>query len=80
MKAAQIKFNLVESYLELLQSLSAEAKKELAARLSVSSSRVIKSNADIRTLFGSFVSDLSAEEQIEVIRQSRKFTRQIPEL
>lgn len=76
MKAADLKFNLVESYLGLLNNLSPANKLELISRLSDSLKGSEKSaDKSLRELFGAFISKKSADEIISDIRASRNFNR-----
>lgn len=76
MKAADLKFNLVESYLGLLNNLSPSNKLELISRLSDSLKGSEKStDKSLRELFGAFISKKSADEIISDIRASRNFNR-----
>ncbi|HMJ68165.1 MAG TPA: hypothetical protein VK508_04695 [Cyclobacteriaceae bacterium] len=80
MKAANINFNLVETYLELLKSLNPDSKRELIARLSETLKGPNKPGAkSLSDLFGAFDSKESAEEIIADIEKSRTFTRKSEE-
>lgn len=80
MKAANINFNLIETYLELLKSLNPDSKRELIARLSQSLNEPKQSGGrTLGELFGAFDSDQSAEEIIADIEKSRTFTRKSEE-
>ena len=69
---------LVDGYLRLLNSLSADNKLDLISKLSLS---IKTNNTDKKKLlqdsFGAFESNENAEELIAQIRNSRTFTRQI---
>ena len=76
MKAADLKFNLVESYLELLKNLSSESKRELILKLSDS----LKSSKKhpkkfLNELYGSFISKQAADEIIIDLKNNRNFDR-----
>lgn len=76
MKAADLKFNLVNSYLGLLNNLSIDNKLELIAKLSDSlkgSKRPV--DKSIRDLYGAFISPKSAEEIITELKNARSFNR-----
>jgi hypothetical protein len=76
MKAADLKFNLIDSYLGLLNSLSPDSKLELIAKLS-DSLKGPKKPADksISDLYGAFISKKSADEIITELKNSRNFNR-----
>jgi len=78
MKAADLKFNLIDSYLELLKNLSPASKLELISRLSDSLKGSKKpTNNSIGDLYGAFVSKESADEIITFLKDSRQFNRKI---
>ncbi len=78
MNSAEIKSNLVDSYLKLLDSLSTGNKLELIAKLSMSIKAETKVNKKLfKKSFGAFQSDETAEELISKLRNDRLFTRQI---
>jgi hypothetical protein len=76
MKAAELRFNVIDSYLGLLNNLSPESKLELISKLSDSlkGSRrpAVKSLTD---LYGAFISKRSADEIIADLKRSRNFDR-----
>ena len=81
MKAADVNINLIDSYFGLLKNLSPDSKLELIARLSKSMKTAKKEKADtLKSLFGSFVSEQSAEELIDDIKKSRNFSSKREEL
>ncbi len=81
MKATDLKFSLIDTYLGLLNSLSPERKLELIARLSDSLKGSKKpSNKSIEELFGAFTSKQSADEIIADLKRSRRFDRKTEEL
>ena len=81
MKAADLKFSLIDTYLGLLDSLSPERKLELISRLSDSLKGSKKpSNKSIEELYGAFVSKQSADEIIADLKRSRRFDRKTEEL
>jgi hypothetical protein len=76
MKAADLKFNLIDSYLELLRNLSPENKLELISKLSDSlKGSKNPTNRSISDLYGSFISKKSADEIIADLKNSRNFKR-----
>jgi hypothetical protein len=76
MRAANINYNLVDTYLELLKSLNPDSKRELIARLSETLKATSKPDAKtLSDLFGAFDSKESAEEVIADIVKSRTGTR-----
>ncbi len=81
MKAADLKFNLIDSYLELLKSLSPESKLELITRLSDSLKGSKKpTQKSVSELYGAFISKESADEIIADLKATRNFNRKIEEL
>jgi predicted metal-binding transcription factor (methanogenesis marker protein 9) len=76
MKAADLKFNLIDSYLALLNNLSPESKLELISKLSDSLKGSKKpTNKSISDLYGAFISKKSADEIITDLKRSRQFNR-----
>lgn len=76
MKAADLNFNLIDSYFELLNNLSPASKRELISKLSDSLKGSQKpSNKSLKDLYGAFVSKKSAEEIITDLKDSRVFNR-----
>lgn len=81
MKAAELQFNLIDSYLKLLNNLSAENKLELISRLSDSLKGLKKENPrSFRKLFGAFESIQSAEQIITELKINRSFSRNTEQL
>lgn len=76
MKRGDMNAKIIDSYFGLLKNLSSDAKLELIARLSNSmkSSKKRKDNS-LQSLYGTFISEKSAEELIDEIRQARTFNR-----
>jgi len=68
MKSADLKINLINSYLELLKTLSPKTKLELIARLSRSLKGPNKPNKSLNDLYGQFISKKTAEEIIQEIK------------
>lgn len=81
MKATDLQFNLIDSYLGLLNKLSPDNKRELISKLS-DSLKGSKGPTDksLNDLFGAFISEKSAEEIIADLKQGRTFKRSTEEL
>ncbi len=76
MKAANLKFNIIDTYLELLNNLSPDSKHELISKLSDSLKGSKKpTKKSLASLYGAFVSKKSAEEIIAELKNSRNFDR-----
>jgi hypothetical protein len=76
MEAADFKFNLIDSYLGLLRSLSPENKLELISKLSDSLKGSRKpTRKSISDLYGAFISKRSADEILSDLKASRSFNR-----
>lgn len=70
-----------ESYYKNLRDLSPEIKMELISRLSASIKDKSKTNEKmVDKLFGSFISDNTAEEIIEEIKRDRTINKERIEL
>lgn len=69
--------SIIDNYFTLLKSLSPDNKLELIARLSKSmkSSKKLKNEVSLSSLYGSWKSEQSADEIIDELKSSRKFTR-----
>lgn len=82
MKTADVNMNLVDSYYTLLKSLSPNNKLELIARLSKSMKTSKKEKKDnfLDELYGSWVSDQSADDLVDELKKARNFSRQREEL
>ena len=81
MKPANLHINLVDSYFGLLRNLSPDSKLELITRLSESMKTTKKKkDVSLKSLFGAFDSEKSAETIIAEIRNSRVFNREIESL
>jgi len=81
MKTADINTDLIESYYAFLKNLSADSKLELIARLSRSMKDSTKVKAgSLKSLYGAFISEQSADELIDDIRKARNFKRKRPAL
>ena len=84
MKAANLKFNLIDSYLGLLENLSPDNKLELISKLSdslKSSKKQTEKNSDksLDDLCGAFIFDKSTDDLISDLKSSRNFNRKIKE-
>lgn len=84
MKAANLKFNLIDSYLGLLENLSPDNKLELISKLSdslKSSKKQTERNPDksLGDLCGAFIFDKSSDDLISDLKSSRNFNRKIKE-
>lgn len=81
MKAADIKFNLIDSYLELLKSLSPDNRLELISKLSDSLKGSKKpTEKPLSDLYGAFNSKKSADKIISDLKKSRNFHRKTEQL
>ena len=68
----------LENYLGLLNGLSRESKIKLIANLNIDIKNDIVSETDwIDKLYGSFVSEKSAETIISELRSDRRFIREL---
>lgn len=77
MKAADINIKLIETYFGLLKNLSHDSKQELIARLTNSMKTAKKVKTDsFRSLYGAFISEHSAEDLIDDIKNARNFNRE----
>ena len=76
MEASDFKFNLVDSYLGLLRSLSPENRLQLISKLSDSLKGSKKlTGKSINDLYGAFSSKKSADEILSDLKASRNFKR-----
>lgn len=82
MKSSDINMSLVDSYFTLLKSLSPNDKLELIARLSKSmkTKKKAKNEVSLGSLYGSWISEQSADELVEELKKARNFDRQREEL
>ena len=70
--------NFLENYLGLINSLSRESKIKLVENLNFDIKKDIVSETDwIDKLYGSFISDKSAETIISELRSDRRFSHEI---
>ena len=76
MKATDQNINLIETYFGLLKNLSADSKLELIAKLSTSMKTTNRTKDDsLKSLYGAFISEKSADEIISDLKQARTFNR-----
>lgn len=76
MKAADFKFDLINSYFGLLNNLSPDRKLELISKLSDSLKGSKKpTGKSIGDLYGAFISAKSADEIINDLKSGRNFNR-----
>ena len=81
MRAADLKFNLIDSYLGLLKNLSPDSKLELISKLSDSLKSTQKPvDKSLGDLYGAFISKESADEIITDLKASRNFNRKTESL
>ena len=66
--------NIIDNYYWFLRNLNEESKLELISKLTHSLIRKKKKN-HIENLYGAFQSDLTAEEILKTIKDSRSFLR-----
>ncbi len=78
MKTTDIDMNLVDSYFAILKNLSPDNKLELIARLSKSMKTTEKGVKEVplSSLYGSWISEETADELINELKQARNFNRQ----
>lgn len=78
METIKINTKIVDSYIELLNSLSTDNKLDIIERLTASIKIDLKNkNSSFKKSFGAFESDKSAEEIIKEIRDSRVSSSEI---
>ncbi|WP_256010328.1 hypothetical protein [Desertivirga xinjiangensis] len=78
MQTVDINKRLVDSYLELLKTLSPNSKLDLISGLSASLKTSKKTkNLSLKALEGDFINEKSADEIISDLKQARSFTRSI---
>lgn len=81
MKAADLKFDLIDSYLGLLKSLSPDNRLELISKLSDSLKGSKKpTSKSLKDLYGAFKTKKSADEIIADLKKSRNFVRKTEQL
>lgn len=73
---------LMDNYYSLLKNLSHDNKLELIARLSKSmkSSKKAKKEISLSSLYGSWISEQSADELITELKYARNFNRKRKDL
>lgn len=75
-KTTELKFNIIDSYLELLKSLSPDSRIELISKLSSSLKGSGKSGGkSLRDLYGALRTRKSADQLIAELKMSRNFHR-----
>ncbi len=78
MATANSNTTIVDGYIGLLENLSPDNKLDLISKLSASvKTDLVEKKSSFKKSFGAFVSEKTAEEIIEEIRNSRLFTREI---
>lgn len=78
MRTSKINTTIIDGYVGLLDNLSTSDKLDLISKLSdLVKTDLQKKKSSFKESFGAFISNKSAEEQIEEIRSSRVFTRDI---
>jgi hypothetical protein len=81
MNTANINPDLIDHYFTLLKSLSPNSKLELIARLSKSMKTTNKAKEiSLKSLFGAWESEQSAEELVQDLKNARNFNRNREEL
>lgn len=82
MKFTNMNTALMDNYYSLLKNLSADHKLELIARLSksIKSSKKTKKEISLSSLYGSWVSEQSADELITELKNARNFNRKREDL
>jgi hypothetical protein len=73
MEAPQFNKHPVDAYFHLLENLSSDEKRELISRLSKSIQQKGEDSGSLRSLFGAFIMDQSADDMVKEIRASRTF-------
>jgi len=78
MTATETNTTIINGYVGLLENLSPDNKLELISKLTASVRTDLgNKRSTFKKSFGAFVSEETAEEIIEEIRNSRMFTREI---
>jgi len=82
MKSTDMNTALMDNYYSLLKNLSHDNKLELIARLSKSmkSSKKAKKEISLSSLYGSWISEQSADELINELKNARNFNRKREDL
>jgi len=76
MDTAKLNKSIVDNYLMLLDSLSVDNKLEIISKLSESlKTKRKQKKKSITSLFGSLENDMTADEMIKEIKESRNFSR-----
>ena len=78
MTSEEINTTILDGYIGLLENLSPDNKLDLISKLTASVKTDLgNKKSTFKKSFGAFVSEKTAEEIIEEIRNSRMFTREI---
>jgi hypothetical protein len=78
MTSTETNTTIINGYVELLDNLSPDNKLDLISKLTASVKMDLGNRkSSFKKSFGAFVSEKTAEEIIEEIRNSRLFTREI---
>ena len=78
MTSEEINTTILDGYIGLLENLSPDNKLDLISKLTASVKTDFgNKKSTFKKSFGAFVSEKTAEEIIEEIRNSRMFTREI---
>lgn len=81
MKNTELNTTLINSYFDLFQRLSSEAKQALISKLTKSMRSEEKNQtASLFSTFGAFEDDKTAQEIISEIKDSRTFNKNTAEL
>lgn len=76
MDTRDTEINLIKLYFDLLKNLNKDSKLELIARLSESMKTEQKPvKLSVKSLYGAYQSDQTADELIEDFKKARTFTR-----
>jgi len=73
MKLSQFSNHPIDGYFQLLENLSSDEKRELISRLSKFIQSKREDSGSLRSLFGAFIMDQSADDMVQEIRASRTF-------
>lgn len=74
MKPTELNINIIETYFGLLKNLNDDSKLELIAKLTSSLKTTKQTKTDsLKSLYGAFVSNLTADQIIADLKKSRTF-------
>lgn len=80
MNTADLNTKLINSYISLLENMSAQNKLDLISKLTnIVKADIKQDKDDFYKAFGGWDSDESAEELIDIIKGSRTFNKTIEE-